>query len=325
MAKEHKLTMKRTILFLLIALSAVLLIGCGEQAGGPPAVVATVDGQPISGGLYYEFLSMTFGRQVLPSLVDYQVMLNWAAKEKVPVTDAQINKQIENLKRDGNYEDMLTNTGSKKAIEDRYRELQARINLGEKFNKFTDSELQELYNEPHVKARYVHGPRKQVVVLITNDNKNIKKAENAIKEDKDFEAVAAEFSDPQFAMNGPVKTYVEKDQGIEDLYKQAQKLKEGEISKPFKFTLGTMGEYEGIIKVVGEQPKLNLKFKDVKDEVKALAALQKTMSPDFQEKFDKQKKKAKIEINLPQYKYMADQIKNPQPMMGMPPGAGGPQ
>ncbi len=317
--------MKRTILFLLIALLVVVLIGCGEHAGGPPAVVATVDGQPISGGLYYEFLSMTFGRQILPSLVDYQVMLNWAAKEKVPVTDAQINKQIANLKRDGNYEDMLANTGSESAIKDRYRELQARINLGEKFNKFTDSELEELYNEPHVKVRYVHGPRKHIVVLLTNDAKNIKKAEKAIKEGKDFEAVAAQFSDAQFTMNGPIKTYAEKGQGIEDFYTQAEKLKEGEISKPFKLTLGSMGQYEGIIKVIGEQPKLNLKFKEVKDEVKGLAALQKTMSPDFQAKFEKQKKKAKIEINLPQYKFMADQIKNPQPMMGMPPGAGGPQ
>lgn len=317
--------MKRTILFLLIALLAVVLIGCGEKAGGPPAVVATVDGQPISGDLYYQFLNMSFGRQALPSLVDYQVMLNWAAKEKVPVTEAQVDKQMEFLKRDGNYDDMVQNTGSVKAVRDRYKELQARINLGEKLNKFTDSELEELYNEPHVKIRYVHGARKQVVLLITNDSQNVKKAEKAIKEGKDFEAVAAEFSDPQFAMNGPVKTYVEKDQGIEDLYNQAQKLKEGEISKPFKLTLGSMGQYEGIIKVVGEQPKLNLKFKEVKDEVKSLAALQKTMSPDFQEKFDNQKKKAKIEINLPQYKYLADQIKNPQPMMGMPPGAGGPQ
>ncbi|MGI6296541.1 MAG: peptidylprolyl isomerase [Armatimonadota bacterium] len=316
--------MKRTILFLLIALLAVMLFGCGEKAGGPPAVVATVDGQPISGNLYYQFLSMSFGRQALPALVDYQVMLNWAAKEKVPVTEAQVDKQIQLLKRDGNYDDMLASAGSDSAIRDRYRELQARINLGEKFNKFTDSELEELYNEPHVKLRYVHGARKRIVVLITSDKKNIQKAEKAIKEGKDFEAVATEFSDPQFAMNGPVKTFVDKEQSIEGLYDQAKKLKEGEISKPFKFTLGSMGEYEGIIKVVGEQPKLNLKFKEVKDEVKGLAALQKTMSPDFQEKFEKQKKKAKIEINLPQYKFMVDQIKNPQPMMGMPPGAGGP-
>ena len=86
--------MKRTILFLLIALPVVFLIGCAGKTGGPPAVVATVDGQPISGALYYELLNMNFGRQVLPSIVEYQVMLNWAEKEGVPVTEAQIDTQI---------------------------------------------------------------------------------------------------------------------------------------------------------------------------------------------------------------------------------------
>ncbi|NLN76206.1 MAG: hypothetical protein GX139_07825 [Armatimonadetes bacterium] len=315
--------MKRTILFLLIALPVVFLIGCAGKTGGPPAVVATVDGQPISGALYYELLNMNFGRQVLPSIVEYQVMLNWAEKEGVPVTEAQIDKQIEQLKRDGSYEDAVAGIGSEQTVRNRYKELQARMNLGAKFNKFTDAELKELYNEPHMKARYVHGPRKRVMALLTEDNKNIKKAEKDLKEGEDFEVVAAKYTDQQFGMNGPIKTLIDKDQSPEGWYEKAEKLKEGETSKPFKFTLGSTGDLECILKVIGEVPELNLKFEDVKDELKSQLAFQKTMSPDFQEKFEKQRKKAKIEINLPQYKYLAEQIKNPSPMMGMP--GGGPQ
>lgn len=312
--------MKRTIVFLLIAVLTIALAGCGGK-GGPPATVATVDGKPVSGELYYEFLDTSFGRQALPSLIDYQVMLNWAAKEKVPVTDAQIDKQMDILKRDGNYDDQVVNLGGEQALRNRYKQFQAAINLGEKFNKFTESELKEMYNEPFMKTRYVRGPRQRVILIISTSKAEIDKAKKALEKGMDFEAAAVKYSDAQFTMGGPVKTFVSKGEGPEGLYDAAKKLKDGQVSKPFQFTLSSMGEYFGIVKVIGEQPKLDLKFDQVKDEVKAMAALQKTSTPEFQKKFEAQKKKADIVILLPQYKYMVDQIKNPPPpMMGMPGG-----
>ena len=317
--------MKRTAAFLLIVVLALALAGCGgKQQAGLPATVATVDGKPISGEVYYEYLNMAWGRQVIPMLVEQQVLLNWAAKEGVPVTDEQINKQIEVLKRDGNYEDQVQSAGSEQAVKDRYREFQARINIGEKLNKFTDAELMTMYNDPNMKRRYVHGTRKRVTVIVSTDAKKIAEAEKAVKDGMEFDAAAAKFSDAQFVMGGPAKTFVEKGQGPEGLQKAADATKVGEVSKPFVFDLGQFGKLNGLLKVTGEQPKQDLKFKDVKAELKSMAALQKTMDPAFQKKMDEQKKKANITIELPQYKNLVDQIKNPAPQTGMPmmpPGA----
>lgn len=313
--------MKRTAALLLIAALALALAGCGgKQQAGVPSTVATVDKEAISGDLYYEYLSSAFGRQVLPMLVERQVMLNWAAKEGVPVTDEQIDKQIETLKRDGNYEDQVESAGGEQAVKDRYREYQARINLGEKMNKFTDAELMALYNDPNIHRRYVHGPRKHVTVIVSSDPKKIEDAEKAIKGGLDFDAAATKYSDQQFVMGGPAKTFVEKGQGPEGLWKAADETKNGEVSKPFQFDLGQFGKLNGLLKVTGDQPKADMKFKEVKDELKSMAALQKTTDPNFQKKFEEQKKKADIVIELPQYKLLVDQIKNPAPQMGMPGG-----
>jgi foldase protein PrsA len=318
--------MKRTVAFLLIAGLALVLAGCGgKQQAGVPATVATVDGKPIPGSVYYEYLNMAYGRQVLPMLVDQLILLNWAEKEGVSVTEAQIDKQVEILKRDGTYDDQVTSAGSEQAARDRYREFQARINLGEKLNKFTDAELRKIFDDPNMKRRYTHSARKRVVVIVNTNSKKIDEAEKAVKNGMDFEAAAVKYSDPQFVVNGPVKTFIEKGQGPQGLQDAAEPLKVDEVSKPFAFTLSPFGKLTGIIKVIGEQPKSDLKFDDVKDEIKGLAALQKTMTPDFQKKLEEQKKKADIVIELPQYKFMVDQIKNPPPPppMGMPTGPGG--
>lgn len=312
--------MKRTAAILLIVVLAFALAGCGgkKEETGIPSSVATVDGKSVSGTTYFQSLSSAFGRQVLPMLIEGQVMLNWAEKEGVPVTDEQINKQIDVLKRDGSYDAQVENLGSDQAVKDRLREYQARINLGEKFNKFTDAELKAMYDDPNNHRRYVHGPRKLVTVIVSSDPKKIQEAEKAIKDGTDFDAAAIKYSDPQFVMGGPAKLPVESGQGPEGLWKAADATKKDEVSKPFTFELGQFGKMNAILKVTGDQPKADLSFDKVKDELKSMAALQKTADPSFQKKFEEQKKKADIKIELPQYKYLVDQIKNPAPQMGMP-------
>lgn len=311
---------KKAAFFLaVVVILGIMLVGCGNKQAGPPASVATVDGKSISGSTYYEYLNMAWGRQVLPMLVEQQVLLNWAEKEGVPVTEEQLDKQIAAMKRDGTYEDQIASVGGEQALKDRYRDIQARMNLGEKMYKFTDSELTTLYNNPSLHRRYVHGPRKRVEIIVSMDAKKIADAEKAIKGGMDFDAAAMKYSDSQFVMGGPAKTPVEKGQGPEGLQNAADETKLNEVSKPFAFVAGQQfGTLNAILKVLADEPKADLKFKDVKAEVKGIAAMQKAMSdPSFQKKLDAAKKKADIVIELPQYKYMVDSIKNPPPSAGM--------
>lgn len=312
---------KKAAFFLaVVVILGIVLVGCGSKQAGLPASVAKVDGNSIPGSMYYEYLSAAWGRQVLPMLVEQQVLQNWASKEGVPVTDKQLDKQIENMKRDGTFEDQVASVGTEQALRDRYREIQARVNIGEKLYKFTDSELLTIYNNPAMKRRFVHGPRKRVEIIVSTDPKKIAEADKAIKGGMDFDAAAMKYSDPQFVMGGPAKTPVslDKGQGPEGLQKAAKDTKLNEVSKPFSFVAGQFGILNGMLKVLGDQPKADLKFAEVKDEIKAMAALQKASTdPTFQKKLDEQKKKADIVIELPQYKYMVDSIKNPAPQAGM--------
>lgn len=309
---------KAAFLVAVVAIIGVILSGCGNNQAGLPDSVAKVDGKSIPGSMYYEYLNMAWGRQVLPMLVEQQILLNWAEKEGVPVTDDQLDKQISNMKRDGTYEDQIATVGDEQTLKDRYKEIQARMNLGKKLYKFTDSELKTLYDNPGMKRRYVHDARKRVVLVVGTDAKKIAQAAKAIKGGMDFEAAAAKYSDPQFVMTGPAKTSVEQGQGPEGLQKAAGATKLNEVSKPFTFTAGQFGELHAILKVTGELPKADLKFSEVKNEIKDMAALQRTMSDQsFQKKLDARKKNAKIEIELPQYKYMVDSIKNPPQGGGM--------
>ena len=311
--------MKRTAAFVMTAMLALALVGCGGKECAAPKTVATVDGKPISGADYYDYLSMSFGRQVLPMMIEQQILLNWAEKEGAPVTDEQIAKQMEMLKRDGNYEDQVSNAGSEDALKSRYREVQARTNIGEKIYKFSDDDLMTIYNNPRIKSRYVHGPRKHVAVLLSTSADQIKKAEKAIKGGMDFDEAVAKYADSMFTMSGTPKTFVEDGKGPEGLWKAAKATKEGEVSKVFALDLPPYGTLQAILKVIGAQPKVDMKFDKVKDEVKGIAALQKTMTDtSFQTKLDARKKKADIKIELEQYKNIVEQIKNPPQQMGYP-------
>jgi|GEM_PF-844088 len=305
-----------------LAAVAIVIAGCGSKTASLPSSVATVDGTKISSERYYQALSLSFGRQILKPLLEEQVLLNWAKKENVPVTDEQIDKQIEALKRDGNYDDQVKALGGEQMVKDSIRAIQARCNLAKKFTKTTDTELEQVYNSPTVHSRYVHGPRTQVQLIINTNSAEIDAAEKELKSGTGFDEVAAKHNDKQFSMSGPIKLWVFKDQPVlpADIYKAAESLKVGEYSKPFLFSLPQSPTMHAVLKVLATGPKSDLKFKDVKDELANTVALQKAqMDPSFEKKFEEQKKNANITVDIPQLKDVVQDFKNPTPpMMGMP-------
>lgn len=317
---------KATIMVAGIAMAAIMVAGCGSKQPSVPKSVATVNGHEISRDEYYAQLSRTYGRQVLPAMLEEQVILTWADKEKVPPTDEQINKQINILKREGLYDEQVKRVGGEDALKDQMRSQQAMINLAKKFYKTNDAQLEAAYNS--MRDRYVHGPRKQVAVVINQDQNRIQEFAKTAGTKEDFEEAAKESLG-----QSPIVTWIADGQkGVpEPLAKAVADTKVGQVSKVFSFTVpqspmmgggSAPSTLYGVLKVTKIGPKADLKFKQVKDEVADYVAMQQMQTdPSFRDKLAEQKKKADIKINISDLKDVADQFKNPPSQMQAPTAA----
>lgn len=308
---------------IVIAIFAAVLAGCGgTKVTGVPDTVATVNGEKITASDYLGDLNRRVGQQVLTNMIEQKIVIQWAKDEEVPVTENQITEQINILKRDGIYEDQVKMMGED-GIKSEIEAMQARINIAKKLYKPNKNDISMIYTT--MKDRYVHGPRKQAAVIINSDKKKLDKAAAALKEGKDLDETAAIYSDARFSMQGPIKIWIDEKNtnGLPDAFvKTAKNTKEGEVSKVFSITMPSQPTQYAVMKIIAEQPKLDLKEKDVKEELENYAAMQKASSdPDFQKKLNQKKKDAKVAVNIDQYKSIVHSINNPpepMPMMGMP-------
>jgi len=294
------------------ALLALAISGCGTKVPGVPGTVAQVNGKAIPASTYLDQLSRRVGQEVLRNLIEQQIIIQWAQEEKVPPTTEQVQQQIDILKRDGTWDDQVKLMGEDNIKSD-IEALQARINLAKKFTKANAQQLQQVYDT--MKQRFVHGKRKQVLVILNADSSKLEEALKKIKEGKDFEDVSAEYTDRRFGMRGPIKVWVDLDQpgGMPPaILKAAKDAKLGGVSEIVSFGQPNGPSQSAILKVVQEQPKMNKTLKDVKPEVENMAALQNSqIDPAFIRKLNTQLKDAKIEVNIKEFKDLVYGFKNP--------------
>lgn len=326
--KEQADHMRRLAFVALLAIvAAIVLAGCGgPKVEGVPGTVATVNGTGISAEDYLGEMHRKMGQQALKTLIERQILLDWAKKDKVAPTDAQVDKYISVLKREMQYDQFvktLGETGLRQELERR----QALVNLSKKMSPVTDKEVKAQYDR--MKMTYVHGPRKFVAVIIGMDKKSIEAAAKKVKGGADFDETAQEYS----VSRAPIKTWidVERKELPAELVAVVKDTKVGAVSKVFALGQTGMPTNYGVLKVMKSEGKGDKSLDDVKGEVEDEVALQKTqpgMDPTFSkaaEAFDKKftdmKKNAKIQIDIPQYRGVIQDFKPaPMPMM-----YGGPQ
>jgi foldase protein PrsA len=299
-----------------------LFLGCGKSSVVPDTV-ATVNGEPISSNAYLDQVNRRMGQDVLRGMIEQQIVLQWAKEDKAMPTKEQISRQTEALKKDGYYNDQIKALGEN-GLENEINVTLARANLESKVSKLTDAELKQTYDA--MKGRYVHGPRKQVAIIINNQKNLIEKAAADIKKGKDFDQAAAEYASRQFSSRGPIKIWIEPNQpGMPpDLEKAATYTKVGEVSKLFPLAPPGQPTQFAILKVIGDQPKSDVTFEQAKLEVQDVVLYQKSQQdPAFVKKLNEKMKAAKIDVNIPEFKDIQYAFKNPpepQPAMGMRPG-----
>lgn len=299
-----------------MAAAVVLFSGCGVKVKGVSGTVATVDGKSISAEEYFDTLHRRFGKDMLSGLLQNAILEKWAEDEKVPVTDKQLEAQIEILKRNGVYEDQVKQVGEA-AINREMRAVQARINLAKKLDPVTKEELEEAYE--NMKPGFVHGPRVQVEVIVNPEESKLKDAKIALDDGREFEDVAAEFGTSPMGGSSTIKIWVDLEKpGLpKNIVDAAKKLEVGKYSDVLG--IGPEGQTTQflIMKAVNKQEKANLKLADVKDEVESNVAVSK-FQQNLSEQLRDKMKEAKIEIKAEslsdvKYKFMYP----PEPQMGM--------
>lgn len=315
----------RVVLFIFLLVLAFLLSGCGHKVPGIGRTVAEVNGEPIPAVVYLDQLNRRFGEEVLRNLIEQKVIVQWAVDEKVPPTRKQIMEQIERLKRDGNYDDQVRLMGEENLWSE-IEAVQARINLALKFTKVTEDQIKDAYEA--MKQRFVHGRRKQVLVVLNTDSSKLEDALKEIKEGKDFREVAAKYADRRFAMGEPIRVWVDLDQPGDmprAIVEAAKETKVGDVSEVLSFGNQPGSNQYAILKVVQEQAKMNKPLKEVREEVKGYVALQNSQTdPSFIRKLGKRLRDAEIKLNVEQFKNMVYSFKNPPelpPMISAPPSA----
>ncbi len=332
--------MKRAALLVvgIAGISALLLGGCGRGVSVPgvPSTVAKVNGDNITASTYLDQLNRMAGKQVLRQMMEQAVLLQWAKSENVTPTEDQIKKQADVLKSDGSYDDQVKVLG-KEGMQSQLAVQQAVINLAKKFYTFSDADLKAIYDQPTVRQRFVHGPRKRVAIIINSDQSKLEEAAKQAKSGKDFDEVANEYSTSRSGMTGAIPLgWIDPNQPnlpnvpaplVATLANATKETKVGDVSKVLMLSKPGQPSQFGLLKVLAEQPKENKNFQQAKDELTDMAALQKAQSDsDFQTRLNDQKKDAKIEVNIPEFRDLVQSFKNPpppNPMMGsMKPGPG---
>ena len=309
-----------------VVLATAVLTGCGNN--NPPNVpssVANVNGKPIQSKKYLTELSAKFGKEMITSLIEQQILMGWAEKEKVPVTDQQVNKQIEILKKRGVYDDQVALLGED-TFKSELEAMQARANIATKLYKIDDKQLESLYNAS--KDQFTHGAMKKLEIIVSPEKSKMDEALKELKAGTTFDEAAAKYLTSPFGPKASIKVWIDE--------KQKGRIPENIVAAVSKTDLNSFGEVvelpggtKGapsqfmVFKVVATRPAEDISFKDAKEELTYSAALQRAQTdPDFQAQFDKEKKDAKIDINIKEFKDISYKFKYPaQPMpqmMGMP-------
>jgi foldase protein PrsA len=306
--------MRSALLAIIVVIVALAIAGCGSKCGDLPGTVATVNGEEITCGDFASQMNVRVGREVLQNMIEQDIIMQWAEKAGVPPTEAQVDKQLQLQKDEGQYEEQVKVFGED-MIKRETSNLQARMNLAKKYIKISDAEIEQAYDS--MKMRYVRGPRRNVAVILNPDKAKLEKAEKELKDAKDFDEVAKKYG---VGSKSPIKTWVfEGQQGMPPEVVAASKdTKQGKTSGIVALSTPTGEKTFFILKVLDSQPAINKKLADVRDEVADMVALQKSQfDPDFTKKLNAKMKAAKVEIKMPQYEDLTEHFKNPPDQSGM--------
>jgi foldase protein PrsA len=273
--------MKKWVIALSTAASLLALSACN---GGDSEVIVETKAGDITKEEFYNAMKERFGKDVIRDLVHEKIL-----SKEFKVTDKEIEKEIENLKKMyGPQYEIAVQQNGEKAIRDMVKLDLLRQKAAMKDIKVTEEEMKKYYDEykPKVKASHI----------LVDDEKTANEIKAKLDKGEDFAKLAKEYSkDPGSAEKGGDLGWFGSGEMVKEFEDAAYALKVGEISKPVKSEYG----YH-IIKVTDKEEKKS--FEEMKEEIEFELKKSKLDPTKVQSEVEKLVEKANVKVNDEQLK-----------------------
>ncbi|WP_345243073.1 peptidylprolyl isomerase [Pontibacillus salipaludis] len=251
--------MKKIALATTLTAGVLALSACsgtqGDDEASKELVVESKNGN-ITKDEFYQELKDRYGEQVLHEMVVTEVL-----DDKYEVTEKEIEEEVEKYKEQvgGQFDQALSQMGFK--TEEDFRKVVEQSLMQQKAAKaeinVSDEEVQNYYDRMKTEIRASH-------ILVSSEDK-AKEVKQKIEEgNKDFEALAKEYSEGPSASNGGDLDFFGPGKMTPAFEDAAYDLEKGEVSEPVKTEFGFH-----IIKVTDKREKEDVKpLEEMKDQIK---------------------------------------------------------
>lgn len=292
---KEKLLRKKLVITIVTALVGLAIVA-GILLSTKESVVAKVGDTSISEEELQETLLDQYGADALDTLITNKLIELEADKQKVTVSDEEIDAELATLAESYGGETALEEavTASGSTMEDVRNDIIVYLQtekLLEPRIEITDEELQTYFDEN--KDTFATAEQVQASHILVADEATAKEVKSKLDAGEDFSELAKEYStDTTTAESGGDLGYFSSGDMVAEFEEVAFALGENEISDPVKTEYG----YH-IIKVVDHQEAKEANFEDSKAEIKDTLMNDK-MSTEYTTWLEELKEEYEITNNL---------------------------
>jgi foldase protein PrsA len=283
----------------MVLIMAVLILAIGvllSFALPKDKAVAKVDGEAISKDVLYDEMVKQYGAATVEQLIADKIVASEAKKEKVTITDKELNEEVDKLKESYGGEEVFnqmleSNNTTVDELKDDLKNYLTIRKLLEPQIKITDEELQTYFNEN--KDSFGEAEQVKASHILVADEATAKEIKQKLADGADFAELAKEYStDEGTKENGGELGFFAKGTMVTEFDDVAFTLPVNEISDPVKTDYG----YH-IIKVEEKKEAKEANFDDSKKEIKE-TLIQQKMETEYSTWLEEKKKDYDIENSL---------------------------
>jgi foldase protein PrsA len=288
--KQNK-KMVGIIVVLILAIGVLLSFGLTKDKA-----IAKVDGDAISKDELYDVMVQQYGSETVDQLIAEKIVALEAKKEKVLITDSELNEEIEKLKESYGGEEIFeqvlqSNNTTLETIKEDLKNYLTIKALIEPQIEISDEELKTYFDENKDSL----GEAEQVKAshILVADETKAKEIKEKLAGGEDFAALAKEFStDEGSKENGGELGFFPKGTMVEEFEEIAFSMAVNTISDPVKTEYG----YH-IIKVEDKKEAVEANFDDSKEQIKE-TLLEEKINNEYPTWLETKKKDYDIENTL---------------------------